>query len=49
MKRNGGLKGDEIMGKRGVELRFEKKLGGEDGGRILIVDDERGIEERLEK
>ncbi|MFS0657040.1 penicillin-binding transpeptidase domain-containing protein [Bacillus sp. 179-C3.3 HS] len=49
IKRNPALKADQIIGKTGLEFTFDKKLRGQDGGSIIIVHDETGIEETLQK
>lgn len=49
IKRNPALKADQIIGKTGLEFTFDKNLRGQDGGSILIVHDETGIEETLQK
>ncbi|MEH7800529.1 NTF2-like N-terminal transpeptidase domain-containing protein, partial [Bacillus pumilus] len=45
IKRNPALKADQIIGKTGLEFTFDQNLRGQDGGSILIVHDETGIEE----
>ncbi|AOZ88024.1 penicillin-binding protein [Bacillus xiamenensis] len=49
IKRNPALKADQIIGKTGLEYTFDQNLRGQDGGSILIVHDETGIEETLQK
>lgn len=49
IKRNPALKADQIIGKTGLEFTFDKNLRGQDGGSIIIVHDETGIEETLQK
>nr|WP_256449799.1 hypothetical protein [Stutzerimonas stutzeri] len=49
IKRNPALKADQIIGKTGLEFTFDKNLRGQDGGSILIIHDETGIEETLQK
>ncbi|CAM5248111.1 penicillin-binding protein [Bacillus safensis FO-36b] [Bacillus safensis subsp. safensis] len=49
IKRNPALKADQMIGKTGLEFTFDKNLRGQDGGSILIVHDETGIEETLQK
>ncbi|MDM5297184.1 penicillin-binding transpeptidase domain-containing protein [Bacillus pumilus] len=49
LKRNPALKADQIIGKTGLEFTFDQQLRGQDGGSIMIVHDETGIEETLQK
>ncbi|MGE6631678.1 penicillin-binding transpeptidase domain-containing protein [Bacillus sp. NPDC077027] len=49
IKRNPSLQADQIIGKTGLEFTYDKELRGRDGGSIIIVHDETGIEQTLKK